>query len=106
MKTKFIVTLLCFVTIMSHAQKEFQKKFQTQFIDTPDGAVIELPAGRYVLDASLWLDGKKNVTIQGAGMDKTILNFKGQISGAEGVKITNASDITIRDLTVEDTKGD
>jgi parallel beta-helix repeat protein len=39
-------------------------------------------------------------------MDKTILNFKGQLSGAEGIKVTNASDITILDLTVQDTKGD
>jgi parallel beta-helix repeat protein len=106
MKAKFILTLLCFITVMAHAQKEFQKRFQTQFIETPDQAVINLPEGRYLLDASLWLDGKKNVTIQGAGMDKTILSFKGQISGAEGIKVTNASNIVIRDLTVEDTKGD
>jgi parallel beta-helix repeat protein len=44
--------------------------------------------------------------IKGAGEDKTILSFKGQISGAEGIKITNSSNITIQDLTVQDTKGD
>jgi hypothetical protein len=34
------------------------------------------------------------------------MNFKGQLSGAEGIKITNASNITLQDLTVQDTKGD
>jgi parallel beta-helix repeat protein len=92
--------------IVLHAQKEFQKKFQTLFIDVEDGSVIELPEGTYHLDGSLWLDGKKNIVVKGAGMDKTILNFKGQLSGAEGIKVTNSANITIQDLTVQDTKGD
>lgn len=106
MKPPFILAVLIALTIPAHAQKEMQKKFQTQFIDAANGSTIELPAGRFRMDASLWLDGKKNVTIKGAGEDKTIISFKGQISGAEGIKITNASDITVRDLTVQDTKGD
>jgi parallel beta-helix repeat protein len=106
MKPPFIFAIFLVLSIPVYAQKEFQKKFQTQFIEAANGATIELPAGRFQMDASLWLDGKKNVTIRGAGEDKTIFNFKGQISGAEGIKITNASGITIRDLTVQDTKGD
>lgn len=106
MKPPFILAVLIALTIPAHAQKEMQKKFQTQFIEAANGSTIELPAGRFQMDASLWLDGKKNVTIKGAGEDKTIITFKGQISGAEGIKITNASDITVRDLTVQDTKGD
>ncbi|MFD0998059.1 parallel beta-helix domain-containing protein [Ohtaekwangia kribbensis] len=98
--------LLCGMSAWAYAQKDIQKKIQTQFIEAENGSVIELPEGRFQFDASLWLDGKKNVTIKGAGMDKTILNFKGQLSGAEGIKVTNASDITILDLTVQDTKGD
>lgn len=106
MKSTFILATFLLSGLPLFAQKEFQKKMQTQFIETPNGSTIEIPAGRYQLDASLWLDGKKNVVIKGAGEDKTILSFKGQISGAEGIKITNSSDITIQDLTVEDTKGD
>ncbi|MBT1697718.1 right-handed parallel beta-helix repeat-containing protein [Fulvivirgaceae bacterium PWU4] len=106
MKPPFILAVLIALTIPAHAQKEIQKKFQTQFIEAANGSTIELPAGRFQMDASLWLDGKKNVTIKGAGEDKTIISFKGQISGAEGIKITNASDITVRDLTVQDAKGD
>ena len=103
---KLITILLLFASSSLLAQKEFQKRFQTLLIDAEDGSVIELPAGTFQLDGSLWLDGKKNVIIKGAGMDKTILNFTGQISGAEGIKVTNASDITVQDLTVQNTKGD
>jgi parallel beta-helix repeat protein len=97
---------LMLLAFSGSAQKEIQKKIQTQLIDAPDGSIVELPEGRFQFDASLSLDGKKNVTIKGAGMDKTVLNFKGQISGAEGFKITNSVNITIQDLTVQDSKGD
>ena len=106
MKCITLLLLPLFSITASFAQKEFQKKIQTQLIEAEDGATIEIPEGRFQLDASLSLDGKKNVTIKGAGSDKTILNFKGQISGAEGIKITNAVNITLLDLTVQDTKGD
>jgi len=104
---KFILAILFSLLIATaFAQSDFQKKFQTAFIEVEDGGIIELPEGTYSLEVSLWLDGKENVTIKGKGMDKTILNFKNQLSGAEGIKITNASNITIADLTVQDTKGD
>ncbi|MEO7988900.1 MAG: parallel beta-helix domain-containing protein [Chryseolinea sp.] len=100
------IALLCFSSIALWAQKDIQKKIQTQFIEAADGSIIELPEGHFQFDASLSLDGKRNVTIKGAGENKTFLSFKGQISGAEGIKITNAFNITIQDLTVQDTKGD
>jgi len=92
--------------LQAEAQPDVQKKIQTELIEAADGTVITLPEGTFQFDASLSLDGKKNITIKGAGMDKTILNFKEQISGAEGIKITNASNIVLQDLTVQNTKGD
>ncbi len=103
---RIYITLLCFSSINLWAQKDIQKKIQTQLIEAADGSTIELPEGHFQFDASLSLDGKRNVTIKGAGENKTFLNFKGQISGAEGIKITNAFNITVQDLTVQDTKGD
>jgi len=100
------IVLFCFSASVAWAQKDIQKKIQTQFIEAIDGSTIQLPEGNFHFDASLSLDGKRNVTIKGAGENKTILNFKGQISGAEGIKITNAFNITVQDLTVQDTKGD
>ncbi len=86
------------------ANLDFQKDLQTQLIKAKPGTVIEIPAGTYQLDRSLSLK-VSGVTIKGAGMDKTILNFKGQKSGAEGL-LVDASDFTIEDIAFEDTKGD
>ena len=86
------------------ADAEFQKTLQQRLLDAKPGDVIDIPAGRYHLDRSLSLrvDG---VTIRGAGKDKTVLSFKGQTSGAEGL-IVNASDFTLENLAIENTKGD
>jgi len=83
---------------------DFQKELQAKLIKAKPGTVIEIPAGTYQLDRSLSLKAS-GVTIKGAGMDKTILNFKGQKAGAEGL-LVDASDFTIEDLALEDTKGD
>jgi parallel beta-helix repeat protein len=55
---------------------------------------------------SLIMDGKSNITIKGKGMDKTILSWKNQTEGAEGLKITNGKNIIVEDFSVEDAKGD
>lgn len=102
-----VIAILLFCSGLSVcAQPEFQKRFQRQFIEIPDDSVLTLPPGTFHLEGSLWLDGKKNVTIRGAGQGKTLLNFAGQISGAEGLKITHSSNIAIEDLSVQNTKGD
>ncbi len=98
--------LLLFISYSSFAQKDFQKRLQTKLIMAKDGDVIEIEEGIFLLSTSLSIDGKKNIIIKGKGMDKTILSFKGQTEGAEGLKITNGQNITIQDLTVQDTKGD
>ena len=51
---------------------------------------------------SLNVDG---VTVRGAGKDATILDFAGQVNGAEGL-LVHASDFTIEGLTIQNTKGD
>ncbi|MBT5684809.1 MAG: hypothetical protein HOJ11_07370 [Gammaproteobacteria bacterium] len=81
-----------------------QKNLQLKFLNAKPGDVITIPAGRFEFQRSLSLkvDG---VTVRGAGMDKTILDFKNQISGAEGILVT-ANDFTIEDLAIEDAKGD
>ena len=76
------------------------------FINVKDSSVIQIPDGHYLFSKSLILDGKKNVTIRGNGMEKTVLSFKGQTQGAEGLRIANCENITIENMTVEDSNGD
>ncbi|BDU19819.1 parallel beta-helix domain-containing protein [Dyella sp. GSA-30] len=86
------------------ASEDFQAKLQQQLLDAKPGSVIDIPAGHYHLNRGLSLrtDG---ITIRGAGMDKTVLSFKGQVVGPEGL-LVNANDFTIENLALEDTKGD
>ena len=68
------------------------------------GTVIVVPAGTHAFTRGLTLN-TDGVTIRGAGMDKSVLSFKDQLAGAEGL-LVNASDFTIEDLAIEDTAGD
>lgn len=75
-------------------------------ITVADGETIDLDEGVFVMDATLSMEGKKNITIKGKGPDKTIISFKGQKSGAEGIRVSNCTNITLQDFAVEDAKGD
>lgn len=88
------------------AQPELEKLFQTQLIMAENGSSVQFPEGKFYLSNTLWLDGKKNITLRGAGQGKTVLSFINQKQGAEGIKVTNAQNIVIEQLTVEDAKGD
>lgn len=88
------------------AQTSFQKDLQTQFIMAAPGDTIRIPAGNFSSKAAISLDEKENIVIMGAGMDQTVISFKGQDEGAEGFRIANCADITIMDLTIEDASGD
>lgn len=98
--------LLSLASLTAVAQADFQKKLQRQLIMAEDGATITVEPGTYTLSGSLSLEGKKNITLRGAGMDKTILSFKGQTDGAEGLRVSNAENITLENFTVQDAKGD
>ena len=68
------------------------------------GDVIVIPEGRHTFTRGLTLN-TDGVTIRGAGMDASVLDFSGQIAGAEGL-LVNASDFTIEDVGFEDSPGD
>jgi parallel beta-helix repeat protein len=88
----------------TEAAARFQKELQLRFINAKAGDVITIPAGVHEINRSLSLN-VSGVTIRGEGMDKTVLSFRNQIQGAEGL-LVNASDFTIEDLAIEDTVGD
>lgn len=105
-KLALLFFALLFNGLSLMAQADIEKKIQTSMILVEDGEVIDLDAGTFDISKSLSLDGKSNVTIRGKGMDKTILSFKSQVSGAEGIRVTNCTNIILEDLTVQDSKGD
>ncbi|MYA68196.1 MAG: hypothetical protein F4Y22_13240 [Gammaproteobacteria bacterium] len=85
-------------------QLSFEESLQQQLIEAEPGDVIEIPAGTHELTRSLSLD-VPGVKIRGEGMDRSILSFRNQLQGAEGL-LVSADDFVIEDLAIEDTVGD
>ena len=101
----YIILISCEEKIVNNGVDHYEQ-LQTKFIMASKGETILLPEGFIQLNRSLWIDGLSNVTIQGHGIDQSILSFKDQIEGSEGLKIINSKNITLKDFTIEDSKGD
>jgi parallel beta-helix repeat protein len=81
-----------------------QERLQTALLDARPGDTVQIAAGRYDLTDGLSLD-VDGVTVTGAGPGTTVLSFKGQKGAGEGLLITSDR-VTVKDLAVEDTRGD
>lgn len=88
----------------SVADRTYAETLQLQLIEAQPGDVIEIPSGTFAFDRGLSLT-QNGVTIRGAGIEETVLTFKEQIAGAEGLLVTG-DDFLIEDLSIEDAKGD
>lgn len=77
---------------------------QEALILAQPGDEIVLNRGRFELTDGLSLD-VDGVTIRGAGMDATILDFTSQQGGGEGLLVTG-SNILLEDFAVENAAGD
>ncbi len=86
--------------------KSIEKSLSAKLMLAEDSSIIQLEAGHFIFKNSLILEGKRNVTIRGKGMDKTILSFKIQETGAEGLRVANCSNIILEDFAIEDAAGD
>jgi parallel beta-helix repeat protein len=107
MKFKRVIFVAClFFQAEMQAQVSAEKQIQTDFILVDDGGIVTIGEGNINIAGTLSMDGKKKVVIRGKGMDKTVLSFKSQQTGAEGIRITNCEEIVLEDLTVQDAKGD
>ncbi len=81
-----------------------QYAIQTRLIDAVPGDVIELGEGVFKFPSELNVVCD-NLTIRGQGSEKTILSFKGQQAGSEGLTATG-NGFVVENLAIEDTAGD
>lgn len=86
------------------ANEELPFKLKEAFLSMQPGTVVELPEGKFLFDDELVLN-TSHVTLRGKGPDKTILSFKGQPQGAQGLLVMSNA-FTVEDLAVEDSAGD
>jgi parallel beta-helix repeat protein len=91
-------------TIAVAAGEGAQQRLQEALIVAEPGDVVQLGAGRFALTDGLSLD-VNGVTVRGAGMEATVLDFTGQKGAGEGLLVTS-DQVTLRDFAVENPKGD
>ncbi|MBI1403583.1 MAG: hypothetical protein GC147_10250 [Porphyrobacter sp.] len=84
--------------------EDAQARLQEALILAEPGDVIELGEGRFTLTDGLSLD-VDGVTLRGAGMEASILDFTDQQGAGEGLLVTS-DNVTLRDFAVENPKGD
>ena len=108
---KYSSLLLIFLSCLCYGKEvvliptsNSQEELQEALILLNPGDILLLKEGLYQFEDGLSLD-IDDVTIKGEGIDKTILSFKGQQSGAQGLLVTSDR-VVLKDFAVEDAKGD
>ncbi|MFO1001227.1 MAG: parallel beta-helix domain-containing protein [Planctomycetaceae bacterium] len=82
---------------------DVQYQLQEAIINASPGDIIELSAGVFHLTTEINV-ATSQLTIRGAGRDKTMLNFRNQSAGGSGI-VATGDEFVIEDLAVEDTVG-
>ena len=80
------------------------ERLQEAMILMEEGDVLRIKSGYYSFEDGLSLD-VDGVSVVGDGMEETILDFKDQKSGAQGLLVTSDK-VTLKDFSILDAKGD
>ena len=91
-------------TITVEAGEAAQERLQEALILAEPGDVVAIGEGRFALTDGLSL-AVDDVTVRGAGPDKSVLDFSGQLGAGEGFLVTS-DDVTLRGFAVENSRGD
>ena len=75
------------ITVISPSDDSYSA-IQEALILAEPGDIIRLTSGTYELEDSLSID-VESIRLEGEGMDQTVLSFKNQQSGAQGLSVTS-----------------
>ena len=105
----FIASLFLSTSVFSAVQviqpsENSYQDIQEALILAEPGDVVRLTAGTFYLRDSLSLD-VNDVQVEGEGMNRTILDFSDQQSGAQGLSVTS-DNVTLQDFSIQNAKGD
>lgn len=106
MRLVFFILLSIPFLVKGQGISDLEIQLQEAFLTVESGDTVRIPSGEHKILRTLWMDDVSNVIIRGAGMDESVLDFSDQLDGAEGIKVTNARNITLIDFTVRDASGD
>jgi parallel beta-helix repeat protein len=82
-----------------------ESEISSAFVQAAPNTTIAFAAGTYSFKNSLNLASVKGVTIKGAGIGKTILDFSTVVGSGEGIVATSTDSLLFVDFTARDTKG-
>ena len=99
-----LTSLLSAKEIFIEPSDNSQEEVQTALIELSSGDILTLSPGTFVFEDGLSLDVDE-VIVRGSGINETILDFKNQMSGAQGLLVTSDG-VTLKDFAVTDAKGD
>jgi len=99
----FLLSFNCYgaITIVNPSADPYAD-IQEALILAEPGDIVRLTAGFYELEDSLSID-VENIRLEGEGIDKTVLSFKNQKSGAQGLSVTS-DNVVLQDFAIEDAK--
>ena len=100
----FLFTNVFSKEIIIEPGENAHERLQEAMILMEEGDILLIKSGYYSFEDGLSLD-IDGVTVIGEGMDKTILDFKNQQSGAQGLLVTS-NKVTLKDFAILDAKGD
>ena len=92
---RFLLALATIGIIGCAEPAPFEETFRSALETAQPGDIIEVPAGTFSFDRSLVMN-TDGVTIRGQGMQQSVLSFKNQLAGAEGLSVS-ASDFVIEE---------
>jgi parallel beta-helix repeat protein len=99
----FVATVVSKEIVVSPGENAHER-LQEAMILMEEGDILRIESGYYIFEDGLSLD-VDGVSIIGDGMDETILDFKNQMSGAQGLLVTSDM-VTLKDFAILDAKGD
>jgi parallel beta-helix repeat protein len=79
-----------------------EQEVASAFAQAKPGTTFIFDSGTYAFTNTLNLAAVDGVTVRGQGIDKTILDFKGQAAGADGILAEKTNGVTFRDFWVRD----
>ena len=111
---KYFLTISAWTILISCSQKEpaiipwrnIEENLQARIIMLANGDTLDLPEGHFMFTRGLAMTGKSDIVIRGKGLDKTVLSFRNQSEGAQGMLISSGKNIVLEDFSIEDAKGD
>jgi parallel beta-helix repeat protein len=75
------------------------------FVTASGNTTLAFGPGTFAFVSNMLTLATSHVTVKGAGIDQTILDFKGELVAGDGIFASNLTNVTFQDFSVRDARG-